>query len=280
MLGAPIRSVILDLDGVVYLEHTLIPGAAAAIAALRRRGIAVLFVTNNATHTRAQFAGRLTRMGVPCRAAELMNASFATARRLAADLPRGARVFVFGPGGLARELARVGLVPVTCRTAAAFERHRRADPRIRAIAVSFHRSLTWWGLCSAHLALQRGARLVACNRDVTYPGRGLLLPGTGSLVKLLEAASGRPSELIGKPSPELFNLLLAERGLMARDCLVVGDRLDIDAAAGRAAGARTALVLTGVDTRRDARRARAKPDLIARDLPALIRHPALAGTRP
>src|SRR5688572_3638783 len=108
MLPRRIRAVLLDLDGVVYLEHAPIPGAARAIAALRARGVRVLFATNNATHTRAGFAARLRAMGIPCRSSELMNASYAAARRLGAELPRGSRVFVFGRGGLERELLRAG----------------------------------------------------------------------------------------------------------------------------------------------------------------------------
>jgi len=51
----------------------------------------------------------------------------------------------------------------------------------------------------------------------------------------------------------------------------VGDRLPIDIAAGRALGATTALVLTGIDQRRDIARSKSKPHVVARDLPAIAR---------
>src|SRR5687768_14865153 len=169
MSHRPIRAVVLDLDGVVYLEDRLLPGVAATIATLRRRGVTVLFATNNATLTRAGFARRLTMLGVPCRPDQLMNAALAAALWLRRALPRKAKVFVFGDRGLATELRTAGLVPVWCHTRTELRAHRAADRKIRAVCVSNDTSLTYWDLCAAHVALERGARFVACNRDSTWP---------------------------------------------------------------------------------------------------------------
>lgn len=270
-----LRAVILDLDGVVYLEDRLLPGVARTITELRRRGLRVLFATNNATLTRAGFARRLSHLGVPCRPAELMNAALAAARWLTRRLRPRSKVFVFGNRGLAAELRTAGLVPVWCHSRAAFRKLRATDPGIRSVCIAFDQALTYWDLCAAHLSLQRGALFVACNRDSTWPVRGHLLPGTGSLVRLLMEASDREPVLIGKPSPELFRLVLAEHGIAPRDAIVVGDRLDIDILGGRALGTRTALVLTGVDTRADIRRKGIRPDVVLRTLGDLLRLPAL-----
>jgi len=121
MSNRPVRAVILDLDGVVYLEDRLLPGVAATVAELRARGVRVLFGTNNATLTRAGFARKLTRLGIPCRPAELMNAALAAATWLRRRYPAGARIFVFGDRGLAAELRTAGLVPVWTHTRAAFK---------------------------------------------------------------------------------------------------------------------------------------------------------------
>ncbi len=279
MFIRPIRAVVLDLDGVVYLEDRLLPGVAKTIATLRRGGITVLFATNNATLTRAGFARRLTGLGVPCRPAEIMNAALAAALWLKRELPRKAKVFVFGDRGLATELRTVGLIPVWCHTRAGLRAHRTRDQKIRAVCVSNDTGLTYWDLCAAHVALERGARFVACNRDSTWPVHGGQLPGTGSLVRLLMESSGREPVLIGKPAPEIFRLVLAAHRIAPRDAIVVGDRLDIDITGGKALGTRTALVLTGVDTRADIRRRGIRPDAVLRNLPALLRLPGLARAR-
>lgn len=266
-----IEAVILDLDGVVYLESSLIPGAARAIAALRRAGLRVVFATNNASMTRGAFAVTLSRLGIPCARADLMNAAAAAASLCRSRYPRGARLYAFGSRGVVRELRAAGFRTIEARTRAAWERFRRRPPAVRAAVVHFSPGLTTWTLYAAAWALRRGADLVACNLDSTYPVSGGQLPGTGSLVRLLQTATGRIPVLVGKPSPVLFRTLLDEHRLTPRRTLVVGDRIEIDVAAGRALGARTALVLTGVATRADASRARPRPDLVVRDLPALAR---------
>ena len=273
-----IRAVILDIDGVVYIEDRLLPSVASTIHALRRRGIRVLFATNNASLTRTGFARKLSRLGIPCAPNELMNAALAAADWLRRRMPRGSRIQVFGNRGLATELRAAGLTPVWCHTRAGFRAIRARNPGIRSVCVAFDTSLTHWDLCAAHLALQRGASFVACNLDSTWPVKGHLLPGTGSLVRLLQEASGQEPILIGKPSPELFRRALAPHRIAPRDAIVVGDRLDIDVAGGKALGTRTALVLTGVDTRADIRRHGIRPDAVLRTLSDLLRLPGIAGS--
>ena len=206
-----IRALILDLDGVVYLEDRLLPRAASTIATLRARGLRVFFVTNNADTTRAGFARRLSRLGIPCRREELMNAAYAAAQHLKRHLPRRAHQFVFGWTGSARELTAAGFRPMSLRTRAEWEQFRRHPSRIQAVVVGFDHNLTYWALCAAHHALRRGAKLIACNLASSYPVRRGTLPGTGSLVRLLEVASGQCPFLIGKPSPMMFRLLLTPR---------------------------------------------------------------------
>jgi phosphoglycolate/pyridoxal phosphate phosphatase family enzyme len=275
-----IRAVILDLDGVVYLEDRLIPGAGPAIRELRRRGIKALFVTNNATATRRQFAARLSGMGVPCAEAEVMNTGRAAAVYVRRRYGRGAGIYGIGEQGLAAEMRLAGMRPVTVKTRAAWERFQRARPRFAAVVVSFDRTLTYWEVCGAHISLRRGAELIACNLDPTWPIKGGDLPGTGALVALVERASGRTPFVIGKPSPVMFRQLLEDHGLEAAECLVIGDRLPIDIRAGRALGSPTALVLTGIDSRADVARSPDKPHLVLKDLPALLKLPGLPLSSP
>ena len=58
--------------------------------------------------------------------------------------------------------------------------------------------------------------------------------------------------------------------------LVVGDRLDADVTAGKRLGARTALVLTGVTTRRTLARSATRPDFVLKRLSDLAAIPAIA----
>ncbi len=266
-----IRALVVDLDGVVYIENRLLPRVAKAIATLRARGLRVLFVTNNSDATRAGFARRLRRLGIPCRTAEMMNAARAAAVHLRRRIPPRARLFVFGIRGLARELVAAGFTVVTVRTRQEWDAFRTGYRRVHAVVTGFNRSVTYWSLCAAHYALTRGANLVACNLDSTYPVKWGTMPGTGSLVRLLEVSSGKKPILIGKPSPVMFRMFFNDHGLSPSEVLVVGDRIEIDIEGGHAAGARTALVLTGIATKEDVRRARRKPDLVLREFADLTR---------
>ncbi len=201
-----------------------------------------------------------------------MNSAYAAAEYLKPRLPRGSRVFVFGRGGTARALAAAGYRPCTVDTREEWRQVRDRGTRVRIVLVGNIRGFNYYGVCAAHELLRRGAGLVACNRDSTYPMPRGTMPGTGSLVSLLECSSGKRAFLIGKPSPFIFRTLLRECGLSAREVLVVGDRLETDIAAGRALGARTALVLTGIASERDAHRERIRPDIVTRDLRVLVRH--------
>ncbi|MDQ3893882.1 MAG: hypothetical protein M3292_04355, partial [Actinomycetota bacterium] len=56
---------IVDLDGVVWVGASAVPGSVAAIATLRARGIRLLFLTNDPRGSRAEYAARLHALGVP-----------------------------------------------------------------------------------------------------------------------------------------------------------------------------------------------------------------------
>ena len=122
----------------------------------------------------------------------------------------------------------------------------------------------WPDLAEAALAIRSGALWVAANVDLTLPSERGLLPGNGSMVAALRAATNREPQVAGKPEPTLLNDALA-RGTFSTP-LVVGDRLDTDIAGANAAGLPSLMVLTGVSTADDMVRAavRERPDYIAR----------------
>ena len=127
----------------------------------------------------------------------------------------------------------------------------------------------WSDLAEAALAIRGGALWVAANVDLTLPSERGLLPGNGSMVAALRAATDREPQVAGKPQPTLLNDALA-RGTF-RTPLVVGDRLDTDIAGANAAGLPSLMVLTGVSTAEDMVRAaaRERPDYVAADLRSL-----------
>lgn len=255
---------LLDLDGVLYVGPEGVPHAAPAVAAARRAGMRVAFVTNNASRRPEVVAAHLTSLGIAAEPEDVVTSGQAAVRYLSARLPPGAHVLVIGTEGLAEEVEAGGLVPV-----------RRAEGAV-GVVQGLSTTTSWAELAEAALAIRAGALWVAGNRDATYPsGRGPV-PGNGALVAALEVATGCSPVVVGKPEPEL-HLASVERVAAARP-LVVGDRLDTDVLGARATGSDSLLVLTGVTELADLLAAppTARPTYVAWDLRGmLVPHPAV-----
>jgi glycerol 3-phosphatase-2 len=219
-----------DLDGVVWRGDDPIPGAAEGVAALRAGGIPIVFVTNNSSGTRAEYAAKLVACGVPAVGGDVLSSAMAAAGLLAADLAPGARVLACSGPGVREALAAVGLDAVD------------AEPA-DAVVVGWHRDFNFDGLARAADAVRNGARFVATNVDPTYPSANGLLPGNGAIVAAVATAAGRAPEVAGKPTAAMVDLV---RGACGGNGVMVGDRPSTDGAFAAALGWPFALVLSGV----------------------------------
>jgi ribonucleotide monophosphatase NagD (HAD superfamily) len=98
-------------------------------------------------------------------------------------------------------------------------------------------------------SIRAGAHFIATNRDPVYPTERGLRPGAGSIVVLLEVATGVVPVSIGKPAPYLLEAAAHVVGRDPGEAIMVGDGIATDLAAAHAVGARSVLMLTGVTTR-------------------------------
>ncbi|MEW6566700.1 MAG: HAD-IIA family hydrolase [Chloroflexota bacterium] len=231
-----IRGLIIDLDGVLWVGDTPLPGLHDFFALLHGRDIPYTLASNNATATPQAVHSKLRRMGVDVEPNRIITSSEATAAYLQRRLTPGAGVLVVGEEGLRSALARAGFVL------------RDRAEGVSAVAVGLDRSATYNSLAEATFALRAGALFVATNPDPTFPTERGLGPGAGALLALLQTACGLSPVIIGKPEPYLFRHALERIGVDAQHALVVGDRLETDILGGQRAGLATALLLTGVTT--------------------------------
>ena len=251
---------VFDLDGVVYVGATPIPGAVEAITRLHDQGIAVAYATNNASRRAQAVAALLTELGVAATANEVVTSAQATAGLLGDRLPPGSRVLVLGAEALAAELTAVGLTPVP-----------GAAEHPVAVVQGYGPDVGWRLLAEGCVAVLGGALWVATNDDKTLPSPRGPLPGNGALVAALATAVGRePDVVVGKPAPALFEQAAQRRG--ATRPLVVGDRLDTDIEGANRAGMDSLVVLTGVSRPIDVLTAPKpqRPVFIAADLAGLF----------
>ncbi len=234
---------VFDMDGVLFRMDDPLPGASEAVRKLRERGEGVYFLTNNSSKSRHEYVAKLARFGIPSTPDEIMTSAYATAQMFAETGETGKGVFVVGEQGLKQELAAGGMRIV----------EDVAIEQPDYVVAGWDRGFTYVKLASAHTAITNGATFIATNRDKTYPDSGgRTLPGGGAIVSAIETCTGVVPRTIGKPEPYTLEIILRRAGVSAGDCLVIGDRLDTDIAIGKAVGARTALVLTGVSTRAEA----------------------------
>lgn len=246
---------LLDLDGTVFRGAEPTEGAVDALARAQAR---TFFVTNNASRSADEVATHLTELGFTAEAADVVTSAQGAARLLVQQLPQGAPVLVVGTEALALEVSGVGLRPVRLFT----------DEPV-AVVQGHNPDTGWADLAEAALAIRSGALWVAANVDLTLPTERGLLPGNGSMVAALRAATDSEPQVAGKPAPTLMEDALSRGDFRA--ALVVGDRLDTDIAGANAAQLPSLMVLSGVNTARDAVHAppALRPTFISHDLRAL-----------
>jgi len=235
-----IRTVLCDLDGVIWLAHQPIAGSVGAVAELRRAGRRVMFVTNNSAATSAQHEQALARVGIEAHGDVVSSAMAVTAL-----VDRGARVLVAGGPGVVEALERAGADVVV----------NSGEPlsgRVDAVVVGMHRDFDYDRLAVAAEAARRCGRLIGTNTDTTFPTPDGLLPGGGAILAAVAVASGVEPVIAGKPHRPLANLVESMLVEGAGDfdpslVLMVGDRPETDGRFAAELGCRFALVRSGVN---------------------------------
>lgn len=224
-----------DLDGVVYAGQHAVPGAVESLERLADVGVALAYITNNASRSSEQVAAHLRELGAPATADQVFGSALAGAELLATLVPEGSTVLVTGSQTLIDHVAAQGMIPVAS-----------AEPIPSAVIQGFDPGIAWKDLAETAYAVAGGAVWVATNTDMSIPQTRGIAPGNGSLVAAVTAATGETPVVAGKPEAPLFTT--AAKHLGVNRPLVVGDRLDTDILGGNRARMDTALVLTGVDT--------------------------------
>jgi 4-nitrophenyl phosphatase len=222
--------VLCDLDGVVWLARHALPGAPEAIAALRRSGRRVLFVTNNSFSVVADQEQALAAIGIPAEGDVVTSAQAA-----ALLVEPGETVLVCGGPGVIEAVMQRGAAPV---------RDGIAD----AVVVGFHRDFDYERMRIASAAVRAGGRLIATNDDATYPTPDGPIPGGGAIVASVATAAGVQPTIAGKPHPPMAELVRQRCGerFSARTALMVGDRWSTDGLFAGTLGCPFALVRSGV----------------------------------
>ncbi len=253
-----VESVLLDMDGVLYVGNQGLPGVQELLHYLDASGRNWLCVTNNSSRTSANFSEKLAAMGVGVAPDRILGSAEATASWLSQQVPKGTKVLMMGEQSIRDQLLNKGFDLVT-------------DPYAAEVVVAtIFFGLNYSILTDLTLAIRNGARFVATNPDPTLPTERGQVPGTGSLVALLSAASGKRPEYVGKPYSGMYQQALQRVGTPPASTLMVGDRYDTDIAGALDLGLMTAGVTTGVNSASEFASMDRPPHLILSGLPELL----------
>ncbi len=214
---------VFDLDGVIWSGRQVLPGAVDLVESLRRSGRAVVFLSNNSTASRSALAERLCQCGIPAGPKQVITPMETAAQQLRERFGR-LRVLVVGGPALRAALEAEGHTCVEDPAAA------------EAVVMGRDEQFDYERLTRTCRAVERGIPYVALNVDARLPIEdGQWLPGVGVLAAAVQAATGRYPEVVGKPSPLLFEAALAALGTAPAESVIVGDTRETDIAGGRRA---------------------------------------------
>jgi 4-nitrophenyl phosphatase len=302
MIPPNIKSLILDMDGVLWKDSNPIGDLPAIFARIRLRGLKVVFATNNGTRTPEQYIERLAGFGVQAETWQVVTSSLVVAellaRRFSLPLPLTSRppsapnacpacASAAGTGEQSRRVGRergVGREGEGVKIFAIGEegvmkalRDKGFEPlpveeaeKAQAVVMGIDRQINYNKMREAALLVRRGLPFYATNPDKTFPTPRGEIPGAGAWVSVIVTATGVEPIYAGKPAPYLLELARERLGTAKEETLVVGDRLETDIAGGQAAGCPVALVFSGVSTRKEGKAWKPGIDVMAEDLGELI----------
>jgi len=229
----PIKGIISDLDGVAYRDDSPIPASVQAFRAWYERGVPYAFVTNNSTKSAAQFAAKLSGIGIPATAAQVFNTISAVTGLLQRRWPPGTPVFAIGEQPLLETLEQSG--------------YRLTGTNAEVVVLGFDSELNYAKLRTAIRAALAGATIVATNPDVLTPVHDGYDPCVGVLTAAVAAAVPSATPIVvGKPDPFMIEQALNYLGTRKQETVMIGDQIATDIVAGQSAGLRAILLASDV----------------------------------
>ena len=227
---------ICDMDGVIYHGNRILDGVSDFVNWMIDNDKKFVFLTNSPERTPHELSMKLERMGLKVTPDHFYTSAMATAAFLKSQNP-DCTAYVIGEAALTKALYDQGIY--------------MNDINPDYVVVGETRTYNFEKIEKAIELVNKGAKLIGTNPDITGPTEKGVMPATGSLIAPIEIATGKRAYFVGKPNP-----LMLRHGLKKIDChseeiAFIGDRMDTDIIAGIESNVDTVLVLTGVTAKED-----------------------------
>ncbi|GFO27980.1 phosphoglycolate phosphatase [Plakobranchus ocellatus] len=253
-----VDSFLFDCDGVLWDGNGPIKGSLETVLRLKELGKQVFYVTNNSSQTRDDYVKKCATYGFPAQKDEILCTAY-----IAAEYLRTAnfkdKVYVIGKKeAMGAELENAGIRytgtgpdPLEGNTYADWLSNIKLDPEVKCVLVGFDPHISYMKLIRAASYLKKpDCVYLATNEDSSLPVKNsdICIPGTGCIVKPVSLASGREPIVMGKPAPNMFEVLRKVHNLEPSRCMMIGDRKDTDIMFAKNCGMRSMLVFSGISS--------------------------------
>ena len=241
------------MDGTIYNEDTLIPGALEFFGLLIEQGKDYVFMTNNSSKGKTSYVEKLNRLGIKATERNICSSVNATVMYLHEHKPE-AKLYLIGTESLKHELQEEGfeIVPVD---------YRGED--IDFVLLGFDTELSYEKVRGASYYVSRGYPYIGTNCDLKCPVLdNKFIPDCGAIARMIELATDRLPLFLGKPERTMVDAVSKEWNVPVEKIACVGDRLYTDIAVGINAGAASICVLTGEATMEEIADSQFKPDYV------------------
>lgn len=225
------KGFICDMDGVIYHGNRILPGVKEFVEWLYREDKKFLFLTNSSQYSPRELQFKLARMGLEVDSSHFYTSALATASFVSSQTPGGS-AYVIGAHGLLNALYDAGIT------------YNDVDPDY--VIIGETSGYNYESIVQAVRLVERGAKLIGTNTDLTGPTEFGIVPACRALISPIEIATGKSAYFIGKPNPLMMRTGLRLLDAHSEDTAIIGDRMDTDIIAGIESGLDTVLVLSGV----------------------------------
>ncbi|MFL4424075.1 TIGR01457 family HAD-type hydrolase [Streptococcus uberis] len=246
------KGYLIDLDGTIYKGRERIPAGERFIQRLQEQEIPYLLVTNNTTRTPQMVQDMLAQQfNIQTPLETIYTATMATVDYMK-DMNRGQTAYVIGETGLKSAISEAGYI------------EDKENPAY--VVVGLDSQVTYDMLATATLAIAKGALFIGTNPDLNIPTERGLMPGAGSFVALLEAATRVKPVFIGKPNAIIMNKALDILQVERSEAIMVGDNYLTDIMAGIQNDIASLLVTTGFTKAEEVPNLPIQPDYVVASL--------------
>lgn len=243
------KGYICDMDGVIYHGNVLLPGVKEFVDWLNENGKHFLFLTNNSQKTPRELSQKLKRMGLEISEEHFHTAALATASFLKSQ--GASTAYVIGDAGLTNALYDAGIIL------------NDVDPEY--VVIGETENYNFDNICKATRLVNKGAKLIGTNSDITTPTEKGEMPACQALIAPVEYATRKKAYYVGKPNPLMMRAAMDrfhEIGIHSPDVAMIGDRMDTDVIGAIESGLDSVLVLSGVSDAETVRQSPYRPRYI------------------